>query len=341
VTAELVVGVTLPLSGSLSTQGDEVRRGLELWCRDAEVEGRKRIHLRIIDDGSSARRAAANVERLLEQNVDLLFGPYAGRAVAQVAGRPGVLMWNHSSSDDDVARPFVVTLPTPASKYLVGAVELAAERGCLQALVAVSDTRFGAAVARGAEPCARALGMDASVLYVTPRQWAARRSEILSYDALGNMVALCGALRDDIETVAALRDRGNGSSLIAAVGAGVQEFGRALGNRAEGVIGPSQWEPEDTSTDVGPRSSRMVAAYRDRHGSSPDYLAVQAWSCGVLAEEAMEQVGPKPEDLWSWAMRFDGRTAYGHFRLDAEGRQVGHRLRLVRWNARENRRLLA
>ncbi|MDP9227114.1 MAG: ABC transporter substrate-binding protein [Actinomycetota bacterium] len=343
VTVELVVGVTLPISGSLLTQGHEVRRGLELWSRGAEVEGRRRIHLRILDDGSSARRAGANAERLLEQEVDLLFGPYggaAGRAVSELAGRPGVLIWNHSSSDDDVARPFVVTLPTPASKYLVGAVELAAEQGCLHALVAVSDTRFGVAVARGAERCATAREMDASVLYVAPGQWVTRRPEILSYAAQGSLVALCGALRDDIETVAALRDRGEGPSVIAAVGAGVHEFGRALGSRAEGVIGPSQWEPEDTSADVGPSSSRMVAAYRDLHGSSPDYLAVQAWSCGVLAEAALDQVGPEPEDLWSWAMRFDGRTAYGDFRLDSEGRQVGHRLRLVRWDARRNRKLL-
>jgi branched-chain amino acid transport system substrate-binding protein len=274
----------------------------------------------------------------------MLFGPYggaAGRAVAEVAGRHGVLMWNHSSADDVVARPFVVTLPTPASKYLVGALEFAAERGCFHALVAVSDTRFGAAVARGAETWVRGRGMDASILHIAPGQWVAHRSEILSSAVQGNLVAMCGVLRDDIETVAGLRDHGEGSSLIAAVGAGVQEFGRALSSQAEGVIGPSQWEPEDASVDVGPRSSGMVAAYRDLHGSSPDYLAVQAWSCGVLCEAAVEEVGPEPEHLWSWAVGFEGRTAYGDFRLDPVGRQGGHRLRLVRWDASGNRKLLA
>jgi hypothetical protein len=73
VTAKRVVGVTLRISGSLLTQGHEVQRGLQLWRRGAEVEARRRIHLRILDDGSSARRAGANDERLLEQEVDLLF----------------------------------------------------------------------------------------------------------------------------------------------------------------------------------------------------------------------------------------------------------------------------
>lgn len=343
-TAELVVAVTLPITGSLSTQGHEVRRGLELWRRDAEVQGRRRIRLRILDDGSSARRAGANAERLLEQEVDLLFGPYggaAGRAAAELAGRPGVLMWNHSSSDDDVARRFVVTLPTPASRYLIGAVELAAERGCSNALIAANDTRFGAAVARGAHQWATGHGMKASVLSIAPGEWRSRRSEILSQSTEGSLVALCGELRDDIETVAALRDYGEGPSVIAAVGAGVTEFGRVLGSRAAGVIGPSQWEPEDRSAEVGPSASRMVAAYRDLYSSSPDYLAIQAWACGVLAEAAVDHAGTEPGDLWRWASRFVGRTAYGDFRLDSDGRQIGHRLRLVRWDARANRKLLA
>ncbi len=200
----------------------------------------------------------------------------------------------------------------PASQYLVGAVELAAERGCSHALVAVNE-------------------LDASVLYIAPGQWGSHRPEILSHAAPGNLVALCGSLRDDIETVAALRDRGEGSSVIAAVGAGVHEFGRALGSRVGGVIGPSQWESEDTFADVSPNASRMVAAYRALHGSSLDYLAVQAWSCGALAEAGVDQVGLEPEDLWSWARRFVGRTAYGDFRLDSEGRQVGHRVALLVW----------
>lgn len=342
-TRELVAGVTLPLSGSLSIQGNEVRRGLELWCQAAQEQREHGIDLRILDDYSSARQARSNAERLLEQEVDLHFGPYggaAGRAAAELTKRPGVLIWNHSSSDDEVARPFVVTLPTPASKYLVDAVELAVERDCSDALIAASDTRFGTAVARGALRCASAHGMEASVLLIAPGHWPSRQSDIMSHATAGRLVALCGELRDDIETVSELRAHGE-PSLIAAVGAGVHEFGRALGSRAEDVIGPSQWEPDDSLADIGPRAEQMTTAFGDRYGSSPDYLAIQGWACGALAEAAVDSVGTGPEDLWRWVMRFEGRTGYGHFRLDHEGRQVGHRLRLVQWGANGNRQVLA
>ena len=258
-TAELVVGVSLPISGSLSIQGRQVQRGLELWRRRAEVERRREIHLHVLDDRSSSRRARTNAERLLEEEVDLLFGPYggaAGRAVASLAGQSGVLIWNHSSSDDEVARRYVVTLPTPASKYLVGAVDLAFQRGCSHALIAASNTRFGAAVARGAKHCATAHGIGVTVLYIPPGRWKSRRSEIVSRAARRNLIALCGGLRDDIETVAALRDHDKQASVIAAVGAGVQEFGRALKSGAQGVIGPSQWEPDDSPVDIGPTALR-------------------------------------------------------------------------------------
>jgi ABC-type branched-subunit amino acid transport system substrate-binding protein len=249
-------------------------------------------------------------------------------------------IWNHSSSDDEVARRFVITLPTRASKYLIGAIELAAGRGCSETLIVASDTRFAATVATGAERRAIARGMRVSSLYIPPREWVARRSEIVSRVATVDLVLLCGALHDDIETVAALRDRGESNRSIAAVGAGVREFGRALGPLAEGVIGPSQWEPEEATVDVGPRSSTMVMGYRERYGRSPDYLAIQAWACGALAEEAVDRVGPKPDDQWTWASRFPGRTAYGDFRLDQKGRQVGHELRLVEWDAAGNRHVL-
>jgi ABC-type branched-subunit amino acid transport system substrate-binding protein len=138
----VLAGATLPLTGAHSIQGREARRGLDLWLRDVNAAGgiivgerHRPIELRLLDDRSSAERALRNAETLLGQGVDLLVGPYGrstGLEVTSAAQRTGTIVWNNGCSADEVARPMVVTLPTPSSHYLMGAVELATTRGANQ-----------------------------------------------------------------------------------------------------------------------------------------------------------------------------------------------------------------
>ena len=344
----VLAGASLSLSGSLSVQGEQAHRGLRLWATSAGADGivvggaKRPVELVVFDDESKPARARRNTEKLLEDGAEILFGPYgsaAGRAVASLAHERGVLVWNHGASADDVARAGVITLPTPASGYFVKVVEFAWARGCTSAVLLEADTPFTETVADGASERAASLGMTVERHHVGRK--AGPRQPLEAVASKGRAVLLCGSLQDDIDGVAALRAAKSEPCLIAALGAGVAAFGAALGERAVGVLGPSQWEPDAAPVDVGPTSTEAVALYRGRYGESPDYVAIQAWASGVLAEAALTRAGTDPEVIWTWALSWRGRTLYGDFAIDRHGRQIGHQIQVVQWNDEGHREVLA
>jgi branched-chain amino acid transport system substrate-binding protein len=349
VTGDVVLaGASLSLSGSLSVQGEQAHRGLKLWATSTGADGivvgglKMPVELVVVDDESKPARARRNTEKLLEDGAEILFGPYgsaAGRAVASLAHERGVLVWNHGAAADDVARAGVITLPTPASRYFVRVVEFARARGCTSAVLLEADTPFTKTVAAGASERAASLGMTVERHHVGRK--AGLRQPLEAVASKGRVILLCGSLQDDIDGVAALRAAKSEPCLIAALGAGVAAFGAALGERAVGVLGPSQWEPDAAPVDVGPTSTEAVALYRGRFGKPPDYVAIQAWAAGVLAEAALSRAGRDREAIWTWALSWRGRTLYGDFAIDRHGRQIGHHIQMVQWNDEGQREVLA
>ena len=109
------VGALVPATGRYAVQGAQVRAGLELWASRAETR------LIVEDDRSRPERAARLHAELVERGCHFVLGPYgsdSARAVA--AARPGAVVWNHGAAADDVQRlPGVVSVPSPASRYLV------------------------------------------------------------------------------------------------------------------------------------------------------------------------------------------------------------------------------
>src|SRR5919108_4506155 len=76
---EIVIGISLPLTGDFSEPGKGVQRGYEAWAEYVNENGGllgKQVRLEILDDQSSADRVASDYEKLISQEkVDLVFGP--------------------------------------------------------------------------------------------------------------------------------------------------------------------------------------------------------------------------------------------------------------------------
>jgi hypothetical protein len=113
--------------------------------------------------------------------------------------------------------------------------------------------------------------------------------------------------------------------LPGAVAAGLPAFG-ALGEAAEGVLGPVQWGPSARTPRVGPSGAGFAAAFRRRTGRQPSYVAAQAAAAGHLALAARES-GLTAEALARWTTT----TLLGDFALDGGWRQVGHRVTTIAW----------
>jgi len=346
----VVVGVSVSVSGPLRRQGQDAYDGIRLWVEHVVSAGgllfgpnraNRPLRLVALDDASSALRARANAARLLtEERVDLLLGPYGSgstRAVATLAAAHGKILWNHGGAADAVSDAgSVVSVPSPASDYLRDLPRLARHRTAAQRVMILHAERgtFAPSVRRGVEEGARATGFDrvSAVAFDSPLHDA----KALLDAALGdspNLLVIAGRFEDD---AAIMRERPmlEAVATVACVAAGTEAFHLELGTLAEGVIGPSQWEPHRYERpSIGPPSAWFSSEFQRVFQRDPGYVAAQAYTIGLIIGECIQRAGSlEDRELLAAARGLETTTLYGGFRLDPDTlRQVGHEIQLVEW----------
>jgi ABC-type branched-subunit amino acid transport system substrate-binding protein len=334
----LRVGLAVSLTGPLAPMGTAACRGLTLWAEEA------RVALLVRDDGSERTRACRAVEMFLDEaHVDLLAGPYSSgltRAVAPLAEARRVVLWNHGGASDDVhlrGHRSVVGVLVPASRYLVPAIRRVRTGEVLA--VHRPGSGFSAAVAWGA---AQEAGRQGRPVRLQPYPETPQDVDVfvarVAVPPVGLVVG-AGRFSDDVELARALRRRGLDVP-AAFVAAGIDAFGEALGEAADGFFGPSQWEPRaPIDSDVGPTPRDFAQRFRHRFGVAPDYPAAQAYAAGLVMRRCVETAGgTEQQALRAAAAALDLTTLLGRFRIDpVTGTQIGHDVLLVRWEDGERR----
>jgi ABC-type branched-subunit amino acid transport system substrate-binding protein len=124
--------------------------------------------------------------------------------------------------------------------------------------------------------------------------------------------------------------------VLGCVAAGVHRFASDLGELAEGIVGPSQWEDSiEIAPALGPTPAefarRMVTAAA---GDSPDYPAAQIYAAGLLTAAALAAAGRRDDAMLRDAFsNLQTTTMFGDFSIDrVTGRQLGHQMLLVQWH---------
>jgi ABC-type branched-subunit amino acid transport system substrate-binding protein len=282
-----------------------MRAGLELWARHTGAR------LELIDDGSSPERAARAHWELVDRGLPIVLGPYGSDSVRAVAlERSGAVVWNHGAAADDVQRlPGLVSVPSPASRYLValGRAVAVLRRGARVAVV-TAPGRFARFAREGLEHEVDALAL-----------------ELVRGAEGADAVLACGPLGWEIELFRRLARPG---LLIGGVSPGLAAFPDLLGGEAEGMLAPVQWHPElEVEPDLGPVAVGLE-----------DYVAAQAVAAALIAERCLEL---EPDDPQHAARGLRTTTFFGAFELGEDGLQVGHRLAVVQWQGGRPALLLA
>jgi branched-chain amino acid transport system substrate-binding protein len=346
---EILVGLSISLTGRFSALGRQALDGLRLWQfyvngQDGITIGQtapQPIRLVFYDDQSRASLARENTLRLLRQDcVDVLFGPYSSgltMIAAEVAHEQKRAMWNHGGSSDEIFNRgwwHLVSTPTPASEYLRDLPRcLERQAPALRKICIVYSTRgtFTSHVARGfvhavtSEYSAQLVPYSVLDLDVLVRELHASQPEIL---------VIAGTFEQETQIVRARPYMPASIQAIASVAAGVHAFRDELGHVAEGVIGPSQWEAHASfPADLGPDALWFVRNFRGQFGREPEYTAAGSFALGLIFGECLQRVGSlQDNNLLAAAAELDCYTFYGRFRLDSASRQqVGHRILLIQW----------
>ena len=317
--AAIKVGISASLSGQFQTQGRQALAGIRAWAEDANRAGGLTVADRpgplpvsvvCYDDASLADGTRRATRRLiLDDRVDLLFGPYSSglaQAAAAVAAEHNRLLWNHGGASDNIQRTGpgrVVDILTPAGEYLAALPDLvraAAPGARTFAIVRCAVGAFPRQVSDGMARRAVALGFEQTLHHEFPPD-TTDFSHVL--DAVAqvkpDLLLAVGRIRHDLAfarqlarrrtagaTAGELGVRGTLGILgaVAVVAAPIRQFRDALGDDAAGFIGPSQWEPGDDLNDELNSDPRKG---REERGNGGDGASPVAALYGPAAAQVM------------------------------------------------------
>lgn len=350
---EITIGFSVSLSGRFQLQGQQALQGALLWQSYVNAEGgiavrdgeKRPVRLIWCDDRGQIGLARKNVLRLLgEDHIDVLMGPYSSgltMAMAEITEQYKKVLWNWGGASDEIFHQgwrYVVGVASRASDYLRALSTWLAEHSpALRRICVLYSSRgtFGWQVARGILESTVAEARQSVEL--VPINFPVENHEIILRTLLAirpDVVVSAGSFPDEVGIMRTRPRWPSSVRAVAAVAAGLNAFSGELAQIADGVLGPSQWEPGTTFPNIiGPTSDWFLDSFRKQCGNSPDYVAAGCFASGLLLSECIRRAASlDDEQLRRAAPELDCHTLYGRFRINPRsGMQTGHRVLLIRW----------
>jgi branched-chain amino acid transport system substrate-binding protein len=354
----LSVGLSLSLSGAYAAMGRQAEAAIKLFVDDlnaaggVNVGGRTReLALRCHDDQSDACRCAEIFSALCgPERVDLLLGPYSSRlarAAAPIAEAAGMVMLNHGGADDGLYTKglrMMVGVLSPASDYLVAFARLLVELKFWRKRLAIvtAATPFASDVGAGLERAcherrARRRGVRVRLKYrgdFVRDEALARLLPALKRNRV-NALAAAGSFAQDVALMRVVVASNLNIPVLGCVAAGVHGFAAELGEDAEGIVGPSQWEEHaQIAPELGPPPAEFARRMRASGYRECDYPAAQAYAAGLIGCAAIRACDSLDQRRMRDALgEMRTSTLYGDFAIDrVTGRQIAHQMLLVQWH---------
>ncbi len=306
----LLIGASLSLTGSFSTDGQAFEKGYNLWVKDVNAAGGllgRKVKLIVLNDASSQTQTVTNDTTLISvDHVDLLFGPFSSLltlSAAPVAHRFGKALIEGAGGSPAVfatklPNVFDVSLPVeesmlPLINYVKGLP--ASQRPKTAAFPTVNDpfTLFQLQWAQKELTAAGIKSVYYKVFPAEPTQYKGIADQVAATKA--DMVVL-GSV--DVPTVAAftqafVQQHYNPKILIATSGPDQgAAYVKAVGGsgNAEGVMVPNAWYGGSPNS----ASKTMVAEYIAKYGGTPSGVnadVAEAYSVGQVAAQAVKATG--------------------------------------------------
>ena len=357
-TRNLSLGLSLALTGKYAAMGRQAEAALRCFIADTNAAGgvpvageHHFLTLDCFDDASRTDRVREIYHDLcLARPRDLIFGPYSSgltRAVAPLAEHAGRLIVNHGGADDALHAQgyrMLVSVLTPASEYLLGFVELLATLKFWRKRLALAATTtpFAKAIADGLERAVSARkawlhGVRLRLKY-SGQFDPARTPELLARALRRNRInafVSVGSYEHDLAMMRLAAARHLNIPVLGCVAAGLNRFRDDLGDDAEGIVGPSQWERDFTiRPELGPSSADFIRRVHAT-GETCDYPAAQIYAAGLLTLAAIRICDSlDPARMRAAFAELRTSTFFGDFALDrVTGRQIGHKMLLIQWHA--------
>ena len=352
--APIRIGMSVSLTGTYSALGQNVRRGAQLCINKTNEQGGllgRKLELVVEDDGSKPDKAISIYEKILgSKSVDLVLSPYSSsitNAVGDVAEKYKYPMIGCCASTASVyqkGRKYLVQFSSPATGYLEGLIDLAAARGMKTVAVIHEKSTFPNAAALGAVQAANKKGLKVVLHEAFPKGSDGyiallRRVRELKPDVLAAAVYY----EDTVAITRKLKELDiNPRMFGVTVGGDLPKFYGTLGADAEFIYVPTKWVAELIDMRAGglvplsrryPGASEFAADHKKAFpGADFSYHTAEAYGACQILTGAVKRVGSLDrariiEDIRS----LETNTAFGIFRLDGDGVQIGHKIFMFQW----------
>ncbi len=143
-----------------------------------------------------------------------------------------------------------------------------------------------------------------------------------------------------------LNEKGVKPKMVALLVAPPEPSFADIGDAANGVVGPSQWEPtvkfsesaaqQANVTWLGPTVDDFVSAYKAAYNDDPSYHSAGGYAAGLILQAAIQAADSTDTDKVLQAMdaldlmTFFGRTKFDTS-ADAHGLQTAHEMVYIQW----------
>jgi branched-chain amino acid transport system substrate-binding protein len=352
--APIRIGASLGLTGSYADLGQTLQRGYQLCVKQANEQGgllKRRIELTVVDDKSETASAVAIYERLVAHDrIDLVFSPYSSPitdAVADVTekyAKPMVAAGAATTSIFRKGRRFLFMLLSPGELYLEGVLDIAAKRGLKTIAIVHEDTLFPKFLAQSAADLAKKRGLHLRLFEGYPRGTKDFAPLLVKAKAANPDIVIAGTYVEDAIAIARQMKESdiNPKMFSVTIGGDLPKFYETLGRSAEFIYGASQWEEDLVTLRAGglipiarqyPGAREFVEAYRKEFpGADLSYQTAQGYGgCQVLLEGVRRAGSLDPDRIREAILKFDSHTAFGAFKVDQDGFQVGHKMVVFQW----------
>jgi len=360
---KILLGYAETLSGEHAKAGAQSSWGVKAsvkWINDVQggvkVGGKKiPLEVKLYDNESKKEGATSLIERLVSvDKADAIIAPYSAgltMAGAPIAEKYRKVYLSHGGSSNRIFEQgfeYAVLLVTPASDFQVGALEMFRKLNPSAKRLALvfEDDEFARMAYAGAEAHARKLGYEIVFKRTYPNN-VTDLTPLLSdlKAATPDHIVGGGHFADGqlfARQMADLDIDAKGFSLIVAVT--LPAFYEALGTKAEGILGPAQWEfgvkyspAEATKVGAewyGPTNEEWVKLVKTFSGAeNPNYHAAEAGAAPLIYARAVELAGSVDSDKVREALStLKLMTYFGGFKIDGKtGLQTGHSMVTVQW----------
>ncbi len=347
---DLVIGISLSLTGDFGDTGKAAQRGYQLWAdqvnKTGGILGRK-VQLKIVDDTTSATQVVTNYENLIKlDKVDLIFGPVSSLLTvpgARVAARHGYAFIEPAGGAQSVfdlhLHNLFLAQPAPVvqlgQSFVDYILSLPPSQRPATAAYSSVDNPFAAPVVKTVRQGLEAAGIKTVLDQTYPAEQADLGGVVSRIVAAKPDLVVDGSQGEDgYETVKDLvQQRFNPRFLFMPNDASDPvNFPTKVGKEnVNGVYTANDWSP--LAKRVG--NEDFIAAYTAKFGGSVadiDSTSAEAYAAGQLLQAVATKTGKiDNQTIIDTLHAGTFTTIEGDLSWDANGATNGHSSLLMQW----------